>query len=101
MTETAEKPGLAHFFVRLGEDRSLLTDFERDPRRVLVDAGLEGDQVEAVLDGGHEDVRRVLEAEIGRDPVWQHVLTPTRMTKPLNPPAPPDDDDKKGGGKGK
>ena len=100
MTETAQKPGLTDFFVRLGEDRSLLTDFERDPRRVLVDAGLEGELVEAVLEGGHADVRRVLEAELVRDPVWQHVLTPTRMTKPLNPPPPPDGEDDEGGGSG-
>lgn len=101
MTETAQKPGLTDFFVRLGEDRSLLTDFERDPRRVLVDAGLGDDQVAVVLDGGHEDVRRVLEAELFRDPEWQHVLTPTRMTRPTATPPDDgdDDDDDKGGGK--
>lgn len=104
MTETAQKPALTDFFLRLGEDRSLLREFERDPRRVLVDAGLPGDQVETVLEGGYEDVRLALETELVRDPVWRHVLTPTRMTKPLNPPPPPDDgngdeDGDQGGGK--
>ncbi|TML78027.1 MAG: hypothetical protein E6G12_01540 [Actinobacteria bacterium] len=97
MTETAQKPGLTEFFLRLGEDRSLLTEFERDPRRALVDAGLAGDQVETVLEGGYADVRLALEAELVHDPVWRHVLTPTRMTKPTSVP-PNGDDDEEGGG---
>jgi hypothetical protein len=94
MTETAQTSGLTNFFLRLGEDRDLLTEYERDPRRALVDAGIGGEQVDAVLAGGHEEVRLALEAELVRDPVWQHVLTPTRMTRPTNmPPLPPDGDD--------
>jgi hypothetical protein len=102
VTETAQNPGLTNFFLRLGEDRSLLTEYERDPRRALVDAGLGSEQIEAVLDGGHEDVRLALEAELVRDPVWRHVLTPTRMTRPTQTPPDGDDDDgddDKGGGK--
>ena len=97
MTQTAQKTGLTEFFLRLGEDRALLTEFERDPRRALVAAGLDGGQIAAVLHGGHQDVRLALEAELTRDPVWRHVLTPTRMTKPTwsppKPPSPDGDDD--------
>jgi hypothetical protein len=102
VTETAHNPGLTNFFLRLGEDRGLLTEFERDPRSALVDAGLGREQVAMVLDGGHEEVRLALEAELVRDPVWQHVLAPTRMTRPTNMPPDGDDDDgddDKGGGK--
>jgi hypothetical protein len=102
MTETAQKTALTDFFLRLGEDRALLTEFERDPYRALVDAGLAGDQITAVLHGGHQDVRLALEEELVRDPVWRHVLTPTRMTKPTStPPNPPDGDDGDDGGHGK
>jgi hypothetical protein len=91
MTETAQKAALSDFFLRLGEDRRLLMEFERDPRRVVADAGLGAEQAVTVLEGGHEEVRRALEAELARDPDWRHVLTPTRMTKPQNPPPPPDE----------
>jgi hypothetical protein len=102
MSQTAQKIGLTDFFLRLGEDRALMTEFERDPKRVLVDAGLAGDQVAAVLQGGHHDVRLALEAELVRDPVWRHVLTPTRMTKPTSmPPRPPDGDEDGDDGHGK
>jgi len=94
MTQTAEKAGLTDFFLRLGEDRTRLTEFERDPERELVSAGLAEDQIAAVLHGGHQDVRLALEAELVRDPIWRHVLTPTRMTKPTwSPPKPPDGDE--------
>lgn len=94
MTQTAEKAGLTDFFLRLGEDPGRLTAFERDPERELLAAGLAEDQIEAVLHGGHQDVRLALEAELVRGPVWRHVLTPTRMTKPTSvPPKPPDGDD--------
>jgi hypothetical protein len=101
MTETAQKPGLTDFFLRLGEDSSLLAEFERDPRRVLVDAGLGGDEIAAVLEGGNEEVRLALEAELVRDPVWRHVLTPTRMTKPTWAPPPPDEGGDEDEGEGK
>jgi hypothetical protein len=102
MTQTAQKTGLTEFFLRLGEDRALLTEFERDAQRALVEAGLDGDQIAAVLHGGHKDVRLALEAELTRDPVWRHVLTPTRMTKPTwTPPKPPDGDDDEGDKKAK
>jgi hypothetical protein len=94
VTETAQTPALTDFFLRLGEDRSLLTEYERDPRRALVDAGLGSEQIDRVLEGGHEEVRLALEAELVRDPVWRHVLTPTRMTRPTQ--TPPDDDDDQG-----
>jgi hypothetical protein len=94
MTETAQKSSLTAFFLRLGEDPRLLAEFERDPRPMLVDAGLSSDQIEAVLDGEPGDVRLALEAELVRDPVWRRVLIPTRMTHPTT--APPDDDDDQG-----
>jgi hypothetical protein len=94
MTETALKPGLAAFFLRLGEDRSLLTDFERDPRHAMLQAGLGDDQVAALLDRGSEDVRLALEAELVLDPVWERVLAPTRMTHPTF--TEDDDDDDQG-----
>jgi hypothetical protein len=93
MTETAQKSGLAAFFLRLGEDRSLLAEFERDPRSLLVDQGIASDQIAAVLDGTSDEVRLALETELAIDPVWQYVLTPTRMTHPTYNP---DDDDDQG-----
>jgi hypothetical protein len=102
MNETAQKIGLTDFFLRLGEDPARLTAFERDPERELLAAGLAEDQIAAVLHGGHQDVRLALEAELTRDPVWRHVLTPTRMTKPTwAPPKPDGDDDDEGDKKAK
>ena len=92
MTETAQKSGLAAFFLRLGEDRSLLAEFERDPRSLLVDQGIASEQIAAVLDGTSDEVRLALETELANDPVWQYVLTPTRMTHPTYH-EPGDDDD--------
>jgi hypothetical protein len=100
MTQTAQKAGLTDFFLRLGADRAFLAEFERDPHHALVDAGLADDQIAAVLHGGHQDVRSALEAELVRDPVWRHVLTPTRMTKPTAAPKPPPDGDEDGKGDG-
>ncbi len=102
MNQTAQKTGLADFFLRLGEESARLTAFERDPERELLAAGLAEDQIAAVLRGGHQDVRLALEAELTHDPVWRHVLTPTRMTKPTwAPPKPPDGDDDEGDKKAK
>jgi hypothetical protein len=101
MTQTAEKAGLTDFFLRLGEDRTRLTEFERDPERELVAAGLAEDQIAAVLHGGHQDVRRALEAELVRDPVSRHALTPMRMTKPTAPPKPTGPDTEEGDKKAK
>jgi hypothetical protein len=83
---TASAPRLTEFYLRLAGDPLLLGAYERDPRRVLGDAGLAAAEIDAVLDSP-DRARAALDAELSSDPDLRRLVTTPRMTTQK-----PDDD---------
>jgi hypothetical protein len=59
---------LLDFYVRLGEDESLLEEFERDPQAALEGAGFSEDAIATLLEGDLDAVRAILRDEIRSTP---------------------------------
>ena len=95
---TASAPRLTDFYLRLADDPLLLEAYERDPRRVLADAGLAAAEIDAVL-AGPERARAALDAEVSSDPELRRLFRTPRMTT-MGPdrPRPDDGDDDDGDG---
>ena len=92
---TASAPRLTEFYLRLADDALLLGAYERDPRRVLGDAGLAAAEIDAVLDSP-DRARAALDAEVSNDPDLRRLFRTPRMTTM----GPDDDDDGDGDGGG-
>jgi hypothetical protein len=84
---TASAPRLTDFYLRLADDPFLLEAYERDPRRVLADAGLAAAEIEALLESP-ERARAALDAEVSSHPDLRRLVVTPRM-KTMGP----DDDD--------
>ena len=75
---TASAPRLTDFYLRLADDPFLLEAYERDPRRVLADAGLAAAEIEAVLESP-DRVRAALDAEVSSHPDLRRLVVSPRM----------------------
>jgi hypothetical protein len=82
MSPVAEVNRITDFFLLLGEDQSLLKEFERDPRSLLEASGLDNDAVATVLAGDSDTVRAAVEDEVASDPARRRlVITPRMMVQ--------------------
>jgi hypothetical protein len=95
---TASATRLTEFYLRLADDPLLLEAYERDPRRVLADAGLAVAEIDAVL-ASPDRARAALDAEVSSDPDLRRLFRTPRMTT-MGPDDDDDGDDGGGGGGG-
>ena len=93
MATAPTRPVLADFFLRLADDPDLLAEYLSDPRAVLERAGLNDDQIEAVLDGSPEAARTAVEGELVADPVRRRLITTPKMVVHAPEPKPEPDPD--------
>jgi hypothetical protein len=97
VSPVAEAQRITDLFVLLGEDQSLLTEFERDPQGVLEASGLDDDAIATVLAGDSDAVRAAVEDEVASDPARRRLVVAPRMMaimkpdepEPKPPPPPP------------
>lgn len=85
MVPVAPAPRISDFFLRLGDDPDLLAEYGRDPGRTLAAHGLTAEQVEIVLAGDVQTVRRVVESEFATDPLRRRLVQTPRMVVHMEP----------------
>jgi hypothetical protein len=85
MSPVAETNQLTDLFLLLGDDPSLLAEYERDPRGLLEESGLDMDAVETLLTGDPDAVRGAVEAEVATDPSRRRLVVGPRMMLQVKP----------------
>ena len=98
MSPVADATRITDLFLLLGEDPTLLREFERDPRRLLADSGLDDTAMSTVLAGDSDAVRAAVEEEARSDPARRHHVVTPRMCVIL--PGDGKDDDEGGDDEG-
>lgn len=79
MSPVAEAKRITDFYLVLGEDQALLTDYLRDPQRVLESSGLGDDAIATLLAGDPDAVRSAVANEVASDPVLERHAVRPRM----------------------
>lgn len=79
MSPVGEAQRITDFFLLLGEDQSLLTEFERDPQGLLEASGLDDGAIATVLAGDSDAVRTAVEDEVASDPARRRLVVAPRM----------------------
>jgi hypothetical protein len=97
---TIETQSVTDFFVRLGNDESLLADYMRDPRHGLESAHLDQASAATLLAGELDAVRSVVEGEVATDARLRRVITAPRMMTGGDEDEDEDGDDGDGDGDG-
>ena len=95
VSPVAEAKRITDFFVLLGEDQSLLTEFDRDPKSLLQASGLDDNAITTVLAGDSDAVRAAIEDEVARDPSRRRLVVAPRMMIFMKPDEPEPEEEPK------